>query len=95
MPDVLSALEGLKVAVFKDVTARKVVKPTSRSSITGQVAPGAPHGGGIRRLRARYGVPRLRRRAAQAARRSGLVVSSWWLHRLAYLLKREYWKDVH
>jgi ubiquinol-cytochrome c reductase cytochrome c1 subunit len=101
MPDVLSALEGLKVAVFKDVTRSEGGELLHEQVFDHfeQVAPGrltaAEYDGFVRdtvNFLDYVGEP------AQAARRAlgvwvvlFLVAFTW----LAYLLKREYWKDVH
>jgi ubiquinol-cytochrome c reductase cytochrome c1 subunit len=101
MPDVLSALEGLKVAVFKDVTRSEGGELMHEQVFDHfeQVAPGrltaAEYDGFVRdtvNFLDYVGEP------TQAARRAlgvwvvlFLLVFTW----LAYLLKREYWKDVH
>jgi ubiquinol-cytochrome c reductase cytochrome c1 subunit len=101
MPDVLSALEGLKIAVFKDVTRSEGGELLHEQVFDHfeQVAPGrltaAEYDGFVRdtvNFLDYVGEP------TQAARRAlgvwvvlFLLVFTW----LAYLLKREYWKDVH
>ena len=101
MPAVLSELEGVKRAVFKDVT-RSVDGQLMHEQVFDhfeQVAPGrlsaAEYDGFVRdtvNFLDYVGEP------TQAARRSlgvwvvlFLLVFTW----LAWLMKREYWKDVH
>lgn len=101
MPAVLSELEGVKRAVFKDVTRSVGGQPTHEQEFDHfeQVAPGrlsaAEYDGFVRdtvNFLDYVGEP------TQAARRSlglwvvlFLLVFTW----LAWLMKREYWKDVH
>jgi ubiquinol-cytochrome c reductase cytochrome c1 subunit len=101
MPAVLSELEGVKRAVFKDVTRSVGGQLTHEQEFDHfeQVAPGrlsaAEYDGFVRdtvNFLDYVGEP------TQAARRSlglwvvlFLLVFTW----LAWLMKREYWKDVH
>ena len=101
MPHVLSQLEGLKVAVFKDVTRSEGGEVMHEQVFDHfeQVAPGrltpAQYDDFVRdtvNFLDYVGEP------TQAARRAlgvwvvlFLLFFTW----LAYLMKREYWKDVH
>ncbi len=101
MPHVLSQLEGLKVAVFKDVTRSEAGEVMHEQVFDHfeQVAPGrltpAQYDDFVRdtvNFLDYVGEP------TQAARRAlgvwvvlFLLFFTW----LAYLMKREYWKDVH
>jgi ubiquinol-cytochrome c reductase cytochrome c1 subunit len=101
MPDVLSELEGVKRAVFKDMTKTEGGQVMHEQVFDHfeQVAPGrlnaAEYDGFVRdtvNFLDYVGEP------TQAARRSlgvwvvlFLLVFTW----LAWLMKREYWKDVH
>jgi ubiquinol-cytochrome c reductase cytochrome c1 subunit len=101
MPHVLSELEGLKGAVFKDVTRTESGQVMHEQVFDHfeQLAPGrlsaAEYDGFVRdtvNFLDYVGEP------TQAARRSlgvwvvlFLLLFTW----LAWLLKREYWKDVH
>jgi ubiquinol-cytochrome c reductase cytochrome c1 subunit len=101
MPHVLSELEGLKSAVFKDVTKTVDGQVTHEQLFDHfeQIAPGrlsaAEYDGFVRdtvNFLDYVGEP------TQAARRSlgvwvvlFLLVFTW----LAWLMKRDYWKDVH
>ena len=101
MPHVLSELEGLKSAVFKDVTKSVDGQPMHEQVFDHfeQIAPGrlpaAEYDGFVRdtvNFLDYVGEP------TQTARRSlgvwvvlFLLVFTW----LAWLMKRDYWKDVH
>ena len=101
MPHVLSELEGLKVAVFKDVTKTEAGQTVHEQVFDHfeQVAPGrltaAEYDSFVRdtvNFLDYVGEP------TQAARRSlgvwvvlFLLLFTW----LAWLMKHEYWKDVH
>lgn len=102
MPHVLSELEGLKVAVFKDVTKSGEGGQVTHEQVFDhfeQIAPGrltpAEYDGFVRdtvNFLDYVGEP------TQAARRAlgvwvvlFLLVFTW----LAWLMKRDYWKDVH
>lgn len=101
MPHVLSELEGLKRAVFKDVTRTEGGQVMHEQVFDHfeQIAPGrltsAEYDGFVRdtvNFLDYVGEP------TQAARRSlgvwvvlFLLVFTW----IAWLMKREYWKDVH
>jgi len=102
MPDVLSELEGLKRAVFKNVEGRGADGKVTTEQVFDhfeQIAPGrlstAEYEAFVRdtvNFLDYVGEP------AQAARRSlgvwvvlFLLVFTW----LAWLMKKEYWKDVH
>jgi ubiquinol-cytochrome c reductase cytochrome c1 subunit len=101
MPDVLSALEGLKVAVFKDVTRSEGGGLMHEQVFDHfeQVAPGrltaAEYDGFVRDT---VNFLDYVSEPTQTARRAlgvwvvlFLLVFTW----LAWLVKREYWKDVH
>jgi ubiquinol-cytochrome c reductase cytochrome c1 subunit len=101
MPHVLSELEGLKGAVFKDVTRTLEGQPTHEQVFDHfeQIAPGrltaVEYDGFVRDT---VNFLDYVSEPTQAARRSlgvwvvlFLLVFTW----LAWLAKREYWKDVH
>jgi ubiquinol-cytochrome c reductase cytochrome c1 subunit len=101
MPHVLSELEGLKVAVFKDVTKSEGGQTVHEQVFDHfeQVAPGrltaAEYDGFVRDT---VNFLDYVSEPTQAARRSlgvwvvlFLLLFTW----LAWLMKHEYWKDVH
>jgi ubiquinol-cytochrome c reductase cytochrome c1 subunit len=102
MPDVLSELEGLKRAVYREVTTQGEGGAASHSQVFDhfeQVAPGrmsaAEFDGFVRDT---VNFLDYASEPTQTARRAlgvwvvlFLLVFTW----LAWLMKREYWKDVH
>ena len=102
MPHVLSELEGLKRAVFREVASRGAGGQITRSQVFDhfeQVAPGrlsaAQYDGFVRDT---VNFLDYVSEPTQTARRAlgvwvvlFLLVFTW----LAWLVKREYWKDVH
>jgi ubiquinol-cytochrome c reductase cytochrome c1 subunit len=93
MPDVLSTLEGVKVAVFKTVDKEQVFDHFV------QVAPGSlSHEEYLATVRDLVNFLDYVGEPAQVRRRSlGIKVVLFLLAftALTYLLKREYWKNVH
>ena len=84
MPDVLSDLEGLKSAVFRDAPSAGAAAGTRAGARPFRAdRPGSMSAGGVRQLRARHGqLPRLRQRARprlRAARSAcGWCCSCWY-----------------
>jgi len=101
MPHVLSELEGLKVAVFKDVTRNEGGQTVHEQAFDHfeQVAPGRLTAAEYDRfVRDTVNFLDYVSEPTQAARRSlgvwvvlFLLLFTW----LAWMMKHEYWKDVH